>query len=503
MFTRSPCCFLLLVLALGACGDDDASPPDAAAFDGATPEDAPSSDGTVIMPNPGEGDCAWSLGERPTAELPPEHDNEYTIELERWAIDNGRGDPVETRNRLNEAIAWAVGEGGFDKVVLPAGTYLIGEATNDIYAAGLSLPSNMTFELAEGAVIEMAPNDRWNYCILEVGGGSNITIRGGELLGDRDGHTFTGGGAHDEGHGICVWTTADHILVEDMEIHHTTGDGLLVLGSGNSDEHPGGEPSTHITIRNNHIHHNRRQGVSVVGGHNVVIANNRIHHIEGTAPQFGIDIEGAGRTDRDIHIFQNDFWNNAGGDIVTSTGRNVWIEENTMTQCQVDDEGRYDPALPCTLEEQVDGPLVHWKETDNVIIHNTFRMQMRTVNGRWAIIGYTRRDGPTRENPAGNYIAGNTFHDGGIHAVHNARYVFRDNVINEGLLLAAQLSCTRMENNRINRTGREHYKFWGVAGLAEGNVLNRTEGFPADDDIPMHFPMADDAPYRNSSPVFW
>ena len=58
----------------------------------------------------------------------------------------------------------------------------------------------------------------------------------------------------------------------------------------------------------------------MVGAHNVVIENNQIHHIEGSAPQFGIDIEGAGRTDRDILVFQNNFHHNAGGDFVTSTG---------------------------------------------------------------------------------------------------------------------------------------------------------------------------------------
>lgn len=466
----------------------------------ATSADAPSSDASTIDPMPGEGECAWEVGTRPSAELPSEHTREYVIELERWNL-QPNGDPIETRARFHEAIEWATSN-DFDKIVVPPGTFVVGEATTDNYAGGIDLEGDMTLELSDDTVLQMATNDRWNYCVVNVNGKSNITIRGGAIRGDRETHVFEGGGAHDEGHGVCVWTSVDRVLIEDTELHELTGDGVLIVGRRGTDEEPEA-PTTNVTIRNSEIHHNRRQGVSVVGGHNVVIENNHIHHIEGTSPQFGVDIEGAGRSDQDILIFRNNFHDNAGGDVVTSTGRNVWIEENTLVQCQVNDEGVYDPALPCDLEAQVDGPIVHWKETDNVILNNSIRMSMRTVNGFWGIIGYTRRDGPVRDNEVGNFIAGNTFFDGGIHMAHNARYFVSNNTINNGLILGFNLSCTRLEDNRINRTEREHYKLRNVAGEASGNILNRSEGFPASDDIRMHFPMADDAPYRNSSPVFW
>ena len=287
-----------------------------------------------------------------------------------------------------------------------------------------------------------------------------------------------------------------------MELHELTGDGVLIVGGKGGD----GEedtPSTNVTIRNNNIHHNRRQGVSVVGAHNVVIQDNHIHHIEGTSPQFGIDIEGAGRTDRDILIYRNNFHDNGGGDFVSSSGQNVWFEENTSTQCQVNDNGEYDENLPCDLEAQSDGPVITWKETSNVIINNTIRMMMRTANGYWGILGYTHGGGPTRDNPVGNYIAGNTLHNAGIHMVNNMRYFVADNTLNEGTMLAAWLACTRLQNNRINRTEGLDFMLRHVAGTAEGNVANRTEGAPAEGDVQLHFPMADDAPYRNSSPVFW
>lgn len=474
-------------------------------IDGGTPGDASTSDGGTVVPIPGEGECAWTPGERPTAELPPVHTNEYVIELERWQISNTGQDPVETRNRINEAIQWAK-DNGYDKIVIPPGHYLVGEPTNDIYAGGIELEGDMTLELSDGAVVQMAPNDRWNYCVISVQSNSNVTIRGGEVIGDRDQHDYGDPEpkGHDEGHGICVWTAVDRVLVEDIELHQLTGDGVLIVGTQGSDEAEEA-PSTNITIRNSDIHHNRRQGISIVGARNVVIEGNRIHHIEGTAPQFGVDIEGAGRRDQDIHIVRNIFHHNAGGDLVTSSGHNVWFEENTLSQCQVNEAGEYDPALACDLDAQIDGPIILWKETDTVVLNNRIRMSMRTVNGFWGILGYVSGDdrAPTRDNPIGNYIAGNTFYDAGIHMAHNMRYYVADNTIHNGLILAYNLGCMRLKNNRINRVAGENYKLRNVAGVASGNVLNRSEGALPAEDRQMHFPMADDAPYRNSSPVFW
>jgi len=472
--------------------------------DGATPADAAQSDGSVVVPVPGSGECAWNPGQRPTAALPPVHEKEYVIDLAQWKISNQGQAPIETRARLNEAIKWAT-DNGHDKIVIPPGTYLVGEATNAAYAGGIDLQGDMTLELSEGTVIKMAPNDRWNYCVINVNDKSNVTIRGGEVVGDRDQHDYGNPPtAHDEGHGICVWNGVDRVLIEEMELHELTGDGVLIVGVKEQGTTPE-KPTTNVTIRNNDIHHNRRQGVSIVGGHNVVVDDNHIHHIEGTSPQFGIDIEGAGRSDQDIRIYRNNFHDNAGGDFVTSSGRNVWVEENTMTQCGVDDQGQFDASLPCLLDKQVDGPIIIWKETDNVIINNKIRMSKPTVNGFWGILGYVSGSAksPTRTNEVGNYIAGNTLYDAGIHMAHNMRYFVSNNTLHNGLILGFDLACTRLEGNRINRTKSEHFKLRNVAGVASGNVLNKSEGAKPEEDIPMHFPMADDAPYRNSSPVFW
>ena len=490
---RGACLTMAVLLATAGCGSDDG------ASEGA---DAGTDGGTNTEPAPSEGECGWEQGERPSAQLPPTHDSAYTIDLQQWVIDNDGGDPVETRQRMNEAIAWAIEE-GFDKVIVPPGRYVVGELTNDIYAAGLVLPGNMTLELSDETIIEMTPNDRHNYCVISVDGHDDITIRGGMIRGDRANHDYSSG-ANDEGHGVCVWTSANRILIEETELTELTGDGVLIVGSAPADDDPAAEvPSTNITIRNTEIHHNRRNGVAIVGGHNVVIENNHIHHMEGTSPQFGIDIEGVQRRDQDILIFQNNFHDNVGGDFVTSTGRNVWFEENTLTQCQVNDQGQYDALLPCENDEQIDGPIVLWQNTDTVVINNQIRMTERTVNGMWGIINYASIREAVRDNPIGNNVSGNTFYNCGIHSAWNRLQHIADNTIHEGTLLAYLLECTRLQDNRINRVSGERFKLRNVAGQAEGNIINRDEGAPPEGDVPVYFPMADDSPYRNSSPVFW
>lgn len=153
-------------------------------------------------------------------------------------------------------------------------------------------------------------------------------------------------------------------------------------------------------------------------------------------------------------------------------GCNVWIEENMMVQCQVDDEGCYDLVLFCEFEEQVDGFIVYWKEIDNVIVNNMIWMLMWIVNGFWGIIGYIWCDGVVCENFVGNEICGNIFYGCGIYVVYNMCYVFADNVIYDGLIFGFNFSCMCLNDNCIEWIVGENYKLWNVVGVVEGNVFN-------------------------------
>lgn len=380
---------------------------------------------------------------------------EYIIDLDRWDIPNNGTNAIKTTANLQAAIDWAHQE-GYNRVVLPKGDYLVGEDINDIYYGGIEIHEDTEFVFNQGAVLEIDTNDKWNYCVISLDG-DNIIIRDGTIKGDRDTHIFTprdsdGKKAHDEGHGICVWDN-NNVLIENMKIHNLTGDGSLVLESND------------VTFVNNDIYNNRRQGISIVGGVRIEIKDNEIHHISGTSPQFGIDIEGPGRVDEDILIQSNYFHHNTGGDIVNATGENVYILDNIMEQ----GEG----------SSYVDGPIVSWHKTHNIIARNTITMVTGSVNGRLGYIQYS--SGGDKGHNRATYVHENICNSCGMYM-----YKSSDADVRRNKFLGYFMAFTEVENviliDNLVTFSDEHpnlrfcwsYRFNDVTGSASGNYLGDT-----------------------------
>lgn len=397
----------------------------------------------------------------------PRLDNgrEYVIELGRWNIPSNGTEPVKTTDQLQAAIDWAHTQ-GYNQITIPNGHFLVGKYGNAIYQAGITLPSNTILQLSAETLLEMATNDKWNYCVVAINGKTDVTVRGGTIKGDRNTHIFTpragGGTAHDEGHGICL-NGSQRVLIEKTRLNNLTGDGVLIVGN-----RPNTPPNSFdITIRNSEISYNRRQGVSVVGGIRVAIENNEIHHIRGTSPQFGVDIEGAGRVDRDILIRRNDFHHNRGGDIVNTSGKNVFIIDNDMHQGTAGSENRY-----------IDGPLVTWERTDNVIAHNTITMLDRSVNG---LLGYIQYSGNRDNNPAITYVHDNVCNGCGMYMYNAGEADIRRNKLKGYFLALANFRNATVIDNEVfyGPPGSPrycwNYRIRSTTGFARGNKL---EGQP-------------------------
>ncbi len=381
--------------------------------------------------------------------------NTYTIELERWEIPNDRKDPVKTTDNLQKAIDWAVTE-GFGQIRLPAGHYLIGKYGNDIYQAGIELHDNMAFLLDKNAIIEMAPNNKWNYCAIAVTEKSHVVISGGTILGDREQHEYTprkdGATTHDEGHLICIQNESTYITVENVTIGKANGDGILLVGQKGP-----GSSVKHITIKRNNLVDNRRQGVSIVGGTDVLIEKNEIHHTSGTPPQFGIDVESLSYKSEDITIRNNYFHHNSGGDIVNTDGKKVMIENNILLQGE---DGKY-----------IDGPIVYWKKGDLTIRNNTITMTSVSANNWNGIIMYSN-DIP-KTNPATTFIYENTCNNCGFYMYKGADLVIRDNHLKKGHLVFSEMDNLTVENNIVEHPNKcWAYRFLDVKGSAKGNTYN-------------------------------
>lgn len=396
----------------------------------------------------------------------------YCIDLQAWDIPNNRTEPVKTTDNIQAAIDWAISQ-GYGEVCLPAGHYLIGKYGNDIYQAGIVLDSNMALLLDQNAIIEMAPNNKWNYCAIAVRGKSHVVISGGTILGDRDNHEYTprtsdGAVAHDEGHLICIEDESEYVTVENVTLGKANGDGILLVGSPSDADQ---QLLKNIDIRRNNFSDNRRQGISLVGSAEVLIENNEIHHTNGVAPQFGIDLEGAGRLNENITIRNNYFHNNRGGDIVNTDGKNVLLEDNILLQGE---DSQY-----------IDGPIVYWKNADWTIRNNSITMRTVSVNNWNGIIMYSN-DSP-KTNPATTYIYDNTLNNCGMYMYKGADLEITNNFMDNGHLAFKEMTNLTLTNNIVEHPSQcWAYRFLEVSGSASGNTYNQE---------PFDIPLEENTPW--------
>ncbi|WP_438434877.1 right-handed parallel beta-helix repeat-containing protein [Gorillibacterium sp. sgz500922] len=90
--------------------------------------------------------------------------------------------------------------------------------------------------------------------------------------------------------------------------------------------------SKNALVKNSEFAFNRRQGITVGGADRIVIENNYLHDMKGTAPQSGIDVEGGfgenGQRNTNLTIRNNEFWNNAAYDLILYDGQNAVVDGN-------------------------------------------------------------------------------------------------------------------------------------------------------------------------------
>ncbi|RZT96773.1 parallel beta helix pectate lyase-like protein [Ancylomarina subtilis] len=414
-----------------------------------------------VIPDPDENETetGTEVGEKdpitvmPYSQIP---DKDYIIDLERWDIPNDGTDPVKTTDNLQAAIDWASAE-GYGKIHLPAGHYLIGKLGNAVFQRGINLKSNMAFLLDKDAIIEMAPNDKWNYYVIEIKKQSNVVISGGTIIGDRDKHTYTpnknGSVYHDGGHLIAIINESENVTVENVELSKATGDGILLQGYEGE-----GSFVKNIVIRKNNIFENRRQGVSIVGGVNVLIEENEIHHINGVAPQYGIDVESEIYFSEDIKILSNYFHHNKGGDIVNFDARKLLIEDNVL------EEGEGNSYV---------GPgIVYYNNTEQIIRFNKIiHVATDAVNKDNGIIMYS--NGEPKTNHDVTQIYENTCFNCGFYMYDGADLEIRDNTLTDGHLIFKNMTNLTLQNNVVTHPDKcRAMIFKGVAGSASGNTLN-------------------------------
>jgi parallel beta-helix repeat protein len=210
---------------------------------------------------------------------------------------NAYGDGVHDDTAAIQACINACPTGG--TVVVPDGTYMI----NPVVGGGiwgLMLHSNMTFAMTSGATLKAIGVSSDTYGILCSNGGSNITISGGNIVGERATHTGSGGES-----GMGLYLNASNVTVTGVNISECWGDGIYICDN-----------SSNITLTNCVCNHNRRQGLSITAGNTFLVQGCTFSNTTGTDPQCGIDIEPNGSVPvTGVHITNCQIFNNVGGGV--------------------------------------------------------------------------------------------------------------------------------------------------------------------------------------------
>lgn len=188
-------------------------------------------------------------------------------------------DGVDDTDAINSAIDRVVDDDSLETVYLPAGIYVVNAEP------GIKMKSNTSLLMASNAVLDVRGNSQERYNVIRARDSENISISGGQIRGERDKHTGSGG---EWGMGIGLYDCRN-VTISNVKISKNWGDGIYV-GSTNDfgDDLYGCDT---IRIENCEIFENRRSNISIVNADNVTIDNCKISNAGGAAPQCGINIE--------------------------------------------------------------------------------------------------------------------------------------------------------------------------------------------------------------------
>jgi hypothetical protein len=154
---------------------------------------------------------------------------EYLIELEKFGIFNDGTHADETSKGLNAALQHAKTLGA-NRIVFPAGTYLISEEDPVVIDH-----KNTVIDL-NGATLQIRSNGLPRYAVVKfVDGAENARLTNGTIRGDKDTHDYkTKPGTHEWG--TCLrFQGGVHLEADHLVLTNASGDGVSTDSSGSRD----------------------------------------------------------------------------------------------------------------------------------------------------------------------------------------------------------------------------------------------------------------------------
>lgn len=231
-------------------------------------------------------------------------------------------------NKLLREWEWDYPD-SYDYMYLPAGVYWI-DPTDGGYDqfgkykfGGIILTDNQKLIMSPSALLMTIPNSKPGYHVIWAFGRENITISGGQIIGDRREHKGKGG---EYGHGIHI-SGCTNVTIEDVEISQCWGDGIYLGYYADQKKR-----SNHVTITNCNLHNNRRNNLSITDASNITIDHCKFNYAKGTDPQYGIDIEpNENKPCEHVKILNSEFKGNAKASMgIIKSANDIRLENCTL-----------------------------------------------------------------------------------------------------------------------------------------------------------------------------
>ncbi|UWD95651.1 right-handed parallel beta-helix repeat-containing protein [Bacillus velezensis] len=266
----------------------------------------------------------------------------YFVDALDWGIDDKGSNAIETTEGLNRALEYASSK-SFYKVHIPKGIYLI-DAVNTTkrlpeFGGGINVPSNIELILHPEAIFKVQPNDYQGYSCFYIGQASNVTIRGGQIIGDRHEHDYSKVTSikktHEWGFGIHV-NGSSNVLIENVQVSDCIGDNIWIAADGMMNTSGTYTPSKNVTVRKCTLLRGRRNNLATNGCEGLLVDDCDIEEAGGDTigPQLGIDLEGFGENgikyDHPYKLTVRNcrFKNNGRGSVTAHTSGKVIIDGN-------------------------------------------------------------------------------------------------------------------------------------------------------------------------------
>jgi hypothetical protein len=247
---------------------------------------------------------------------------------------NATGNGITDDSAAIQACCDAVAAIG-GTVIFPPGIYMINSNFSSSHsglrpAQNLSGGRSMTLDLTSGATLKVFVNNFDAYTIFTFASSSNVTINGGNFVGDSPYPTHHSSSS-DGQDGTCIYLYGtNNITLNNVNCSYAWGDGILVDNN-----------ATNTTINDCNCQHNWRSGMSVVSANGMTVTGGIYSNNGGLAGAGGgIDLEpNVTQTVSNIAITGVTASNNLGCGISTG-GRDLHNTSNvTLTNCTTNGNG--------------------------------------------------------------------------------------------------------------------------------------------------------------------